>query len=205
MLCPTVEAALAALSVLYCTSSGATAEAEGAGASSCMCLGWAAGGGCRFWVVIGWLWRAAGRVLVQCPAALLQHWCGKGRSGCLSFGWMLQSVSIYSLLITPWRSFTCLRQQIGAKDCCRGYYAIVCYFNEGLNKIVSTSGNKEMTCHKALVKLSNMPEPTDLRDPVQDSSFPFPPDLSRMGWPEAPYQCVGDSLLMLSPSFKYWS
>lgn len=89
-------------------------------------------------------------------------------------------LSIYSLLITPWRSFTCLRQQIGAKDCCRGYYAIVCYFNEGLNKIVSTSGNKEMTCHKALVKLSNMPEPTDLRDPVQDSSFPFPPDLT--GW-----------------------
>lgn len=39
MLCPTVEAALAALSVMYCTSSGATAEAEGAGASRCMCLG----------------------------------------------------------------------------------------------------------------------------------------------------------------------
>lgn len=82
---------------------------------------------------------------------------------------------------------------------------MVCYFNEVLNKIVSTSGNREMTCHKALVKLSNMPEPTDLQDTVQGSSFPFPSDLGQMGWPEAPYQCVGNGLLMLSPAFKYWS
>lgn len=74
---------------------------------------------------------------------------------------------IHSLLITLRRSFTCLGQQICTEDCCRGYYATVCYFNEVLSKIVSTSGNREMTCHKALVKLSNMPEPTDLQDTVQ--------------------------------------
>lgn len=80
---------------------------------------------------------------------------------------------------------------------------MVCYFNEVLNKIVSTSGNREMTCHKALVKLSNMPEPTDLQDTVQGSSFLFPSNLGQMGWLEAPYRCVGEGLLMLSLSFKY--
>lgn len=97
----------------------------------------------------------------------------------------------------------CLRWQVCTEDCCRGYYAMVCYFNEVLNKIVSTSGNREMTCQKALVKLSNMPEPTDLQDIVQGSSFLFPSDLGLMGWLEALYQCMGKGLLMLSPSFKY--
>jgi len=60
-----------------------------------------------------------------------------------------------------------------------------------------------MTCHKALVKLSDMPEPTDLEDTVQGSSFLLPADLGQMGWLEAPYQCVGEGLLMLSLSFKY--
>lgn len=60
-----------------------------------------------------------------------------------------------------------------------------------------------MTCQKALVKLSNMPEPADLQDIVQGSSFLFPSDLGRMGWLEALYQCMGKGLLMLSPSFKY--
>lgn len=110
---------------------------------------------------------------------------------------------IHSLLITLWQSFTCPGWQICTEDCCRGYYAMVCYSNEVLNKIVSTSGSREMTCHKALVKLSNMPEPTDLQDTVQGSSFLFPSDLGQMGWLEAPYQCMGEGLLMLSPSFKY--
>lgn len=110
---------------------------------------------------------------------------------------------IHRLLITLWWSFTCLGRQVCAEDCCQGYYATVCYFNEVLNKIVSTSGNSEMTCHKALVKLSNMPEPTDLQDRVQGSSFPFPSDLGQMGWLEALYQRVGEGLLMLSLSFKY--
>lgn len=80
---------------------------------------------------------------------------------------------------------------------------MVCYFDEVLNKIVSTSGSREMTCHKALVKLSNMPKPTDLQDTVQGSSFLFPSDLGQTGWLEAPYQCMGEGLLVLSPSFKY--
>lgn len=205
VLCPTVEAAWAALPVAYRTSSGATAEAVGAGASRRVCLGWAAGGGCGFWVVIGWLWQGSRQSLGTVSSCFASALMWKGKEWVSQLWVDVTELLIYSLLITLWQSFTCLRQQIGAEDCCQGYYAMVCYFNEGLNEIISTSGNKEMTCHKALVKLSNMPEPTDLRDPVQDSSFPFPPDLSQIGWPEALYQCVGDGLLMLSPSFKYWS
>lgn len=65
---------------------------------------------------------------------------------------------------------------------------MVCYFNEVLNKIVSTSENKDMTCQKALDKPSNMPELTELQDTVQGCIFLFPSDLDEMGWLEAVYQ-----------------
>lgn len=75
---------------------------------------------------------------------------------------------------------------------------MVCYFNEVLNKIVSTSGNRGMTCHETLVTLSNTPEPTDLPDTAQGPSL-ISSDFGQMGWLEAPYRGVAEGLVRLSP------
>lgn len=105
---------------------------------------------------------------------------------------------IHSLVMTLWLSFTCLGQQIGAEGCCWGYYTTVCYCSEVLNKIVSTSGNREMTCHETLVTLSSTPEPADLSDPAQGPSF-ISSDFGQMGWPEAPCRGMAEALVRLSP------
>lgn len=98
----------------------------------------------------------------------------------------------------PW-----LGQKVCADEYCRGYYATVCYFNEVLNKIVSTSGSREMTCHEALVKLANMPEPTDLQVTVQGPSLLASSDIGQMGWLQAVYRCMGTALIALPLLFKY--
>lgn len=183
-------------------------ETAWVGASRSARLGWRAEafwGRLRVWVATGW-WRQGSRQRLGTVAGCFASALMRKRKGWVSqLRVDINELLIHSLLITLRWSFTCLGWQICTEDCCRGYYATVCYFNEVLNKIVSTSGIREMTCHKALVKLSNKPEPTDLQDTVQGSAFLFPSDLGQMGWLEAPYQCVGEGPLMLSPSFKYWS
>lgn len=154
-------------------------------------------------MVAGWWWQGSRQHLGTVSGCFPSALTGEG-TGWASRLWVdVTELLIHSLLITLQWSFTCLGRQVCTEDCCQGYYATVCYFNEVLNKIVSTSGNREMTCHKALVKLSNMPKPTDLQDTVQGSCFLFPSDLGQMGWLEAPCQCMREGLLMLSLSFKY--